>query len=374
MSQTDISAFSIQKLSQTMGFWSALAGAFAGAITAFALGSFGKWRAAANAKRAAGNLAIFTLADMYSEAKVMHEAVFVAQRTELERLLRREPRYFEYRPVMDLRTQLPSLDVEGLGFLVDSTDPDILMRLLVARNDFATMLRVADVHEKLHLEHQRQVAQSDHRGKIPYRIEEISAVSRPDLIAQLEATIQTLEARLQELVEALPKLMEDLRTVLSYVLPTRSFLEFIPGDRGRLSQGRSIAVKPVLWRRAARYVRRLWDRILGVRWRIPTSKGIHVVNSHNENGKRIEKFSDANPVMLMLISFASTFMSVEIGFEVLRILVPMLIKDDQSASAGRFWLSGVGANLEVCVLAVIVWFTGALAARCNKILMEQWFP
>jgi hypothetical protein len=261
--------FNLHLLLQSPDFWSALAGAFAGAIAAFALGAFGQWRAAANSRRSAGNRAILTLAEMWSEAKGMHAAMFLSQDAEFERLLRRKPYLFEYRAVMDLRSEPPSLDVDSLGFLVDSTDPDILMRLSVARTDFGTMLKLAATHERLQLELQKRVASSDPRPNVPYRAEEIRRLAGPDLIAQLEAVTQTLRGRISELTDSLPRLLKELQTALSYALPSHSFVQFIPADRGPLSASIAPAVKAALWRRGVRTLARGWNRLFGPRWPVP---------------------------------------------------------------------------------------------------------
>lgn len=265
----DAQSLSLHLLLHSAGFWSALAGAFAGAVAAFALGALGQWRAAANSRRSAGNQAILALAEMWSEAKAMYAAMFLSQDEELERVLRRKPHYFEYRAVMDLRTESPRLDIESLDFLVDSTDPDILMRLSVARTEFGVMLKLAATHERLQIELQKRIAQSDPRPDAPYRAEEIRRLGGPDLIAQLEAVTQTLQGRIKELTESLPRLLQDLRSVLMYALPSRSFAQFVPADRGKLSESTAPTLKAALWRRVVRSVRRGCDHLFGSPWPIP---------------------------------------------------------------------------------------------------------
>ena len=265
----DAQSLSLHLLLHAAGFWSALAGAFAGAVAAFALGAFGQWRAAANSRRSAGNQAILALAEMWSEAKAMYAAMFLSQDAELERKLRRKPHYFEYRAVMDLRSEPPLLDIESLGFLVDSTDPDILMRLSVARTEFGVMLKLATTHERLQIELQKRVAQSGPLPSAPYLADEIRRLGGPDLIAQLEAVTQTLQGRIKELTDSLPRLLRELRSALMYALPSRSFAQFVPADRGKLSDLTAPTTKAALWRRVVRGVRRGWDQLFGSRWPIP---------------------------------------------------------------------------------------------------------
>jgi hypothetical protein len=84
----------------------------------------------------------------------------------------------------------------------------------------------------------------------------------------LEAVVQALETLLTDLTTSLPRLLHELREVLLYALPTRSFLKFIPEDRGRLSQARAPVLKPAVWRRTLRWLRLQWDKSFGPRWPI----------------------------------------------------------------------------------------------------------
>lgn len=65
-----------------------------------------------NERRAAGNLAIVTLAEMYSEAKALYDSAFVVGAEEIRKKLRRELLPFEYRAVIDIPA-VPNLDVPG---------------------------------------------------------------------------------------------------------------------------------------------------------------------------------------------------------------------------------------------------------------------
>jgi len=247
-------------------FWAALAGAFAGAITAFALGTMAQWRGSTNAKRSAGNSAIMALAEMYSEAKAIYDSIFVRQRAELLKLLGREPLFYEYKAVMDMPKEPPALDVDRLAFLADSHDPDILVRIVTAKNYFAGMLKVAAAHERLCIELQRRLAKAEPTAQRPMTQQQLREAAGMDVMLQLKSTVENMQVMLTELTVWLLRLTDELRDVLLYHFPSRSFVRFIPQDRGKPSEARSYAMKPARWRRIVRYLRRNYDRAFGPRW------------------------------------------------------------------------------------------------------------
>lgn len=262
------SLITIDRLVASAEFWAALAGAFAGAIAAFLLGRLSQWRTSANARRSAGNLTIITLAAMYSEAKAINDSIFLRPLPELTKLHGRAPLYFEFRAAMDLLEEAPPLDIEPLGFLVDSHDPDILARLIAAKNNFAAMLKIAAAHERLSIELQSRLAKIDPIVKAQHRPEEndLFKLVGMDVMLQLKSVAEGLQSILPELEKSLLRLGGELREVLLYQLPWQSFVRFIPEDRGKLSEAKSYAIRPALWRRAIRSVRRRVDKVLGPHW------------------------------------------------------------------------------------------------------------
>lgn len=260
-----VDGLTFHKLLDGSEFWSALAGALAGAIAAFALGALAQWRGRVNARRSAGNLAIIALAEMYSEAKAISDAIF-GQIPALTQTLGRPPHAYEFSAAMDAKTVPPPFDIEQLGFLADSHDPDILLRLIVAKNDFGAMLKIVANHERLQLELQRRMGIVSAKIRPPPSTDDVPELAGMDVIVQLEATVNGLQSILPDLIDALKRVGDELRDVLLYQLPWGSFLRFVPQDRGRLSEAKLHAVKPARWRRLIRGVRRLVDNIVGPRW------------------------------------------------------------------------------------------------------------
>ena len=181
-------------------------------------------------------------------------------------MLGRAPRYYEFRAAMDPPAAPPPLDVGRLGFLADSHDPDIAVRIITAKNDFAAMLRIVAIHERLQLGLQRQMAQIDARAGIAPSTDDVPKVVSKDVMVQLETVVKGLQTILPELMKSLKRVGDDLRDVLRFQLPSRSFLKFIPQARGPLSEAKTYAVKPAKWRRTVREVRGWIDRLFGPRW------------------------------------------------------------------------------------------------------------
>lgn len=262
---SDPSPSALHGLVTSVGFWTALTGAFAGALAGFALGLLSQMLAVRRANRSAGNLAIVTLGEMYSEAKALHDSLFVAPLPNLRALLKREPLYFEYKGVVDVPRE-PPFEIERLGFLADSHDPDVLVRIIAARNQFSAMLLLAQTHGRLHAELQNRLAKDDPTGQKAHRPQDLPAIVGMDVLLQLKSAFEGLQTGLPESLRSLRALCEQLRDVLRFHFPWSSFLRFIPEDRGPVSTATIYARKPALWRRGARGFRGLLDRAFGPRW------------------------------------------------------------------------------------------------------------
>lgn len=243
-----------------VGFWSALAGA----LTAFILASMAQWRRTLTARRSAGQLALIALGDMYSTAKWANDEFFDEQRKVWIETYRREPLYFELKPLPSvLLGEPPTLDIERLDFLADSHDPDILLRLMDVKHSFAATLKFLGRHEELHHAVQTIMSKDDPTGQKAYRAEDVISLVGVDVLTQLQSTVDSLRVGLPEMCAASMKLSGQLRDVLLYQFPLRSLLQFIPEKRGKLSETHTYARRPALWRRALRQLRRLWDAAFG---------------------------------------------------------------------------------------------------------------
>jgi hypothetical protein len=243
-------------------FWPALFGA----LTAFVLARVADWRKSVSAMCASGNVAIITLAEMYSEAKALDTTIFVQPLAKLLKLLGRQPLYFEFLAAVDVPTDAPKLDIDGLSFLAGGHDPDVLVRLIGVRNNFGAMLKLAASHVRLHGELQTRMAKIDPSGQTPYSASEIPNLVGADVMLQLKSTVEGLQELLPELIKSLQIVSEQLRDVLLYRFPTKTFIKFIAEDRGKLSEAKVYAAPPARWRRVVRRLRALFDHAFGPRW------------------------------------------------------------------------------------------------------------
>ena len=169
---------------------------------------------------------------------------------------------FEYRAVIDIPA-VPDLDVQRLGFLADSHDADILVRITAVRNQFTGMIKLAEAHSRLHAESQATLGKNDPSGKAPYRAQEIGEIVGPHLIIQVSSVVNHLKQGRPGTMEGLLAVGSQLRDVLRYSMPTRSFLKVIPQDRGPVAQAVIYARKPALWRRLVRAARARIERAFG---------------------------------------------------------------------------------------------------------------
>jgi hypothetical protein len=200
----------------------------------------------------AGTLAIVTLAEMYSEAKALYDSIFVAGAEQIREKLRRELLPYEYRAVIEALAVL-NLDVQRLGFLADSHDADILVRITAARNQFASMIRLAEVHSRLSAEIQAALGKDYRTSWAPLR----GSAGHGD---RRSSVVDHLKQGLPGTMEGWLALGSQLRDVLGYSMPTRTFLKFIPQDRGPVAQAVIYARKPALWRRLVRTARARIER------------------------------------------------------------------------------------------------------------------
>ena len=148
---------SVHRVVTSVTFWTTLLGA----LTAFALGRFGQWRSTLNERRAAGNLTIVTLAEMYSEAKALYDSVFVVGAEELREKLGRELR-------------LALLELEGVDRGVWNQplpDCDRACRLLIVLRGCAPSRRITcQLFRRQYPSHrtrERKLTPIDHVGELP---------------------------------------------------------------------------------------------------------------------------------------------------------------------------------------------------------------
>lgn len=230
-------------------FWSALFGALA----AFLLGALATWWANLNAKRTAGNMAIIALSQMCSLMENVRYQLLVAEPLRIQGILKRAPFPFEIRPAIGLPESPPRIAGDGLGFLADSHDPDILNRLLTVERAFASMLDLVRRHEVVHAKITERLSAYDPMGQKPFGAQVILEVVGTKLLVELDTIVEGLEKGLPETRDMLLALGGQLRAVLRVQIPFRRFVGFTSAPRSRLSDQPPELPKPALWRRLTRW-------------------------------------------------------------------------------------------------------------------------
>ncbi len=228
-----------------------MVGSFIGASFAFAFGLITQWHTRNNAKRLAGNVAILTLAEMYSAVNTLNKSLFVEQLPVLRETLGREPQFFQIKPVVEVPVEI-TLDMVSLGFLAESHDPDIFARLVTVRDVATSMSSYAAHHATLHREFQSIVAKSDGPKET---VGDVRKIAGADLWAQLQATHDALKDGLPRCLKDICVVAAQLVEVLEGHFPTRRFVRFVPEDRGPVSEAEVKARLPTLWRRVVRWIR-----------------------------------------------------------------------------------------------------------------------
>jgi hypothetical protein len=233
-------------------FWSALFGAVAGALAAFGLGSAGQWWSANSANRAAGNLALITLIQMYQVLDNIRRQFLVEESNHQAKLLRRDPFEFELRPVtLGLSEGKLQLAMDQLGFLAESHDPDVLARLMTVERAFELTVAMVVKHEHLMQKFQARMANAHLAGESEVPPGRMPEIVGPDVFVYVVLTVRELQRALPDTLEGISRVTQDLRNALRMKLPTRHFLRYEFTNPRRMSE-RPEPQRPALWRRAVR--------------------------------------------------------------------------------------------------------------------------
>jgi hypothetical protein len=230
-------------------FWSALFGALA----AFLLGVLATWWANLNAKRTAGNMAIITLGQMYSLMETVRYALLVKEPIRIHEIVKRGPLPYEIRPAAGLPESLPRINGEGLGFLADSHDPDILNRLLTVERAFAAMIDLLRRHEVVQVKITEKLNAIDPTGRQLFGPDLLLQAVGAKLLVEVDVLVESLEKGLPETRDMLLAIGKQLREILRMQIPIRRFVGFSAVPRSRIADQPPDLPKPALWRRVTRW-------------------------------------------------------------------------------------------------------------------------
>ncbi len=239
-------------------FWAALFGALA----AFLLEALRRRWADNTRRQAAINLALLSLAQMYTVMRNYHDQVFIAGREALMKQIPGEPPVWAYQPAHGLTDLQLRLDYEALGVFLQSHDPDLLHRVLAAERIYHGAHFQMLEHLKLHREFQRRLAETRAPEEFNAPSQPLEDIVGPDLLGQLTSIATSLRDKTSGDLQQVLAATNQLRDVARAHFPTRMFLGIDVVSPKDATKPPSHIRKPRLWRR---FVYLCWKPFRGKR-------------------------------------------------------------------------------------------------------------
>ena len=247
-------------------YWSTLFGA----LTAFLLGMIANWLKDNREKRTAGNVALMTLSQMCSLTDNLSNHYVFDEPARAMRLTGRSAVSIMLRHLVAIPTELPRIDNDSLGFLVDSHDPDILNRLLFTERSFAQTIALVHSHSDLTKEFQSKMSADDPSGRRNIERDDVVRIAGAKLLIGIDDAVEQLR-------DLLPKTANDLYSIanqLSYALqmqfPMRAIARIARLPRNRFEAKPKGLPKPPIWRRVTRWIFEWIRGLIQWRKRVPT--------------------------------------------------------------------------------------------------------
>jgi hypothetical protein len=226
-------------------FWSALFGALA----AFLLEALRRRAADRKYELAAGNEAVFALAQMHTLATLIFNQQFKDREIEVRRSQHREPIYFEFLPMVVPWNASIKLPLDRLGFILASYHPDLLNRLAAVDREFAAVLQTVTERNIQHGEFRRRFVDLPKSSETirPELIEKLVGV---DVCEPLRTTTEALRRGLPRCAEHARLAGKQLSEMLSYHFPLGRISRFTPIVRTTAVDAPEVTAPA--WRRAVR--------------------------------------------------------------------------------------------------------------------------
>ena len=91
-----------------------------------------------------------------------------------------------------------------------------------------------------------------------------------------------------------------------------------------------------------------------------------------EKPKRYGNYEDMPSWLLALFGAPAFLIAIYCGYAFGKIL-PMYVEIANKTPFDQWGLMGWLLTAELAVVAVVMWYFGSVAFRCNKLLLERWF-
>jgi hypothetical protein len=203
--------------------------AFFGALAAFALEAFRRWREEHKRQLAAGNETIFVLAQMYSVIRNSYDQGFVARAAFVKQRMGREATYLEYQPLDIAWNRSMAVPVSRLGFLLESHDPDILNRISLVERAFLSMMETNLHRNTVHIKFQ-ELSRPHITRDGPIYGDELEESVGMDIVLQLKQLTESLQLGLPVARDNLLSVANQLTKVLGAEFPIARVLSFTPSE------------------------------------------------------------------------------------------------------------------------------------------------
>jgi hypothetical protein len=226
-------------------FWSALFGALA----AFLLEALRRRAADRKHELAAGNEAVFALAQIHTLATLIFNQAFKDREAEVRRAQHREPTYFEFLPMIIPWNASIKLSLDRLGFVLASYHPDLLNRLAAVDREFAAVIQAVTERNTQYNEFRRRFVGLPKSSQAirPEMIEDLVGV---DVREPLRTTTEALRRGLPRCAEHAHLAGKQLSEMLSYHSPLARVSRFTPIARTTALDAPHVTAPA--WRRAVR--------------------------------------------------------------------------------------------------------------------------
>ena len=173
----------------------------------------------------AANKAMFTLSRMANSLYIYQRDVINPQRNN-------EAAFLELRPTLDMEKELIKLDIEGLYFLLQTEDRNLLGELIIEEKRYRTTIDVINARSKTHLQEVQPVLEKagfiSNSTKIVTHenIEDILGnrlycvikQSTEDVIFHVDSTVKSLKQVADKFKDGVKNVYPDIK-IISFVLP-----------------------------------------------------------------------------------------------------------------------------------------------------------
>lgn len=175
----------------------------------------------------AANKAIFTLSRMAN-------SLYVYQRDFINPLRDTEAAFLELRPTLDMEKELIKLDIEGLYFLLQTEDRNLLGELIIEEERYRTAIDVINARSKTHLQEVQPVLEKAGFQSNSTKIvthDEIEKILGNRLYSTIKQSTEDVIFHVDSTVESLKQVADKLKEGVKNVYPDKNIISFVLSEQ-----------------------------------------------------------------------------------------------------------------------------------------------